>query len=401
MIKLILKNTTWPMPEPEAELEPEPELDPEPEPEAENEPEPKPTLGPETGSDPESEPEPEPEPEPESESEPQRDFEREAGGMDIPSMLTLLLTTSPVQSNPSTELLEGCLGSFAHVPALAGVRRIIVCDGCRETEAISGKRGFRSGWVTAPGARRYSDFKMKLRELTANAAAGDDKAALWKDTEILELNERSGFGFAVKAALPHVRTEYVIVVQHDRFFMRPLDLHPLLRAMVLDPVDINCIYLATSNVSDYAHRTRSGRFRCADGSPIELMNHAKNPDGCGLDAPGLLPMLIWLDSTHIARTQWYSEYVFKTDPPVLVARGGFIEDKLGQQQAKWLEEEGFEAAHARYKTYILPEPPLSAQELKALHSDRSGEDSLQQRAAGKGTRMSFYYRIQSGSRVAC
>jgi hypothetical protein len=63
---------------------------------------------------------------------------------------------------------------------------------------------------------------------------------------------------------------------------------------------------------------------------------------------------------------------------VLVAKGGFIEDKFGQQQAKWLEAEGFEAAHARYKTYLLPEPPLSAEELQLVHAD---DDPQQQQAA--------------------
>ena len=136
-----------------------------------------------------------------------------------------------------------------------------------------------------------------------------------------------------------MKTEYVIVVQHDRFFMRPLDLHPLLRALVMDSERVNCIYLGTSATQDYAHRTRSGRFRCKDGSPVELLDHARNPEGCGLSEPGLLPMLIWLDSTHIARTDWYRDYVFG-GPPALVAKGGFIEDKFGQQQALWLDAEG-------------------------------------------------------------
>ena len=130
MIKLILKNTTWSEPEPEGtEPEPEPGLEPEQEREQAGR----------CDAEPVSEPAAEPEPELEAACG--------TGRLDVPSMLTIVLTTSPVQSNPSTDLLEGCLGSFAHVPALAGVRRIIVCDGCRETDAISGKRGFRSGWV--------------------------------------------------------------------------------------------------------------------------------------------------------------------------------------------------------------------------------------------------------------
>ena len=64
----------------------------------------------------------------------------------------------------------------------------------------------------------YLAFKARLRAL----AEPETATTRWRDTEVLELPERCGFGFAVKSALAHVRTPYVLVVQHDRFFMRPL-----------------------------------------------------------------------------------------------------------------------------------------------------------------------------------
>jgi len=45
----------------------------------------------------------------------------------------------------------------------------------------------------------------------------------------------------------------------------------------------------------------------------------------------LVPLVQWYDSTHIASTTYYREFVF--DRKVKrVTKGGFIEDKLGQQQ---------------------------------------------------------------------
>lgn len=37
---------------------------------------------------------------------------------------------------------------------------------------------------------------------------------------VLELSDRHGFGLAVRVALKEVRTPFVMVVQHDRSFMR-------------------------------------------------------------------------------------------------------------------------------------------------------------------------------------
>merc|ERR1712039_1053699 len=65
---------------------------------------------------------------------------------------------------------------------------------------------------------------------------------------------------------------------------------------------------------------------------------------------------MWHDSTHFASTSYYREFVF--GPKKLVSRGGFIEDKLGQQQGKDLRTLGWES-HALYGTWLLDDgaPP--------------------------------------------
>jgi hypothetical protein len=51
----------------------------------------------------------------------------------------------------------------------------------------------------------------------------------------------------------------------------------------------------------------------------------------------LVPLVQWYDSTHIASTTYYREFVF--DRKVKrVTKGGFIEDKLGQQQLQVIKE---------------------------------------------------------------
>ena len=45
--------------------------------------------------------------------------------------ITVILTTSPVPSNPSTDLMERVLQSLYLIPALGHAPKIIVCDGYR------------------------------------------------------------------------------------------------------------------------------------------------------------------------------------------------------------------------------------------------------------------------------
>ena len=156
----------------------------------------------------------------------------------------------------------------------------------------------------------------------------------------MELETRHGFGFAVEAALKNVKTDLVMVVQHDRFFLRRLDLCNVIEAIRKEP-RIKSLYLGTHNTADYVSRMRS-RLQ-VDIQPLALLSE-------GLM---VLPMLVWLDSTHIARTAWYKGFVFDPDNQ-LVAKGGFIEDKFGQVQLSRFRERGL-ASHADFGTYILPE----------------------------------------------
>lgn len=68
--------------------------------------------------------------------------------------MTIIVTTSPVQSNPSTEMLERVINSFELVPGLSSCRKVIVCDGTR----ISTKNKYRSGHVTETGLVAYEAY---------------------------------------------------------------------------------------------------------------------------------------------------------------------------------------------------------------------------------------------------
>eukprot|EP00912_Choanoflagellata_sp_UC4_P001144 UC4_evm1s712 len=70
-----------------------------------------------------------------------------------------------------------------------------------------------------------------------------------------------------------------------------------------------------------------------------------------------LPMIYWFDSTHLARTMWYKDFVFGRDENGKRRTGGkFIESDLGQAQLKEFVKGGLKA-HASYGTYLLDDEP--------------------------------------------
>jgi hypothetical protein len=77
-----------------------------------------------------------------------------------------------------------------------------------------------------------------------------------------------------------------------------------------------------------------------------------HPTAPGLHQLTLTPTLFWYDNTHICDTAHYLDFIF--DPRYqMVARGGFVEDKLSPNIAKSVERLGLAEGHARYGCYLL------------------------------------------------
>eukprot|EP00935_MAST-01C_sp_MAST-1C-sp1_P000249 g249.t1 len=139
----------------------------------------------------------------------------------VRSKLTVLITTSPVPSNPLTSMIEQVIESLSTVPHLAGCAMVIVCDGHNEHKA----NVWKAGKVTAEGAANY---QLYLDNLAALVTAGK----LGAQTSLVLLDGRHGQALAVKAGLDYVETELVLVHQHDLLFMVSFDLPAVLTALL-------------------------------------------------------------------------------------------------------------------------------------------------------------------------
>eukprot|EP00123_Amoebidium_parasiticum_P005069 comp16315_c0_seq1/m.14103 comp16315_c0_seq1/g.14103 ORF comp16315_c0_seq1/g.14103 comp16315_c0_seq1/m.14103 type:complete len:287 (-) comp16315_c0_seq1:294-1154(-) len=266
-----------------------------------------------------------------------------AGDVSLRDRLTVLLTTSPVVTNPDTRMIEAVLHSFAHVNQLGTCRLIIVCDGYKTGE----KAKHRSGIITQEGIEKYGQFIERLRQLS------ETKESCLYGATIHALEERNGFGFAVKQALELVTTPYVKVVQHDRNFVKGIDVQPLITAMEGSNA-LNYVGLRIGTTRDLLHKTVS---KYAIKTEALIVNNLR-----------FLPLLQWHDSTHICKTEYYRNFVF--GPDNRVARGGFIEDKFGQIQIADIRANGM-SAFEKYGTYVYDD---GTEDVYVCHLD--GHDLL-------------------------
>lgn len=328
-------------------------------------------------------------------------------------ILTIIVTTSPILSNPSTELLETTFDSFrfAGDDFCYKCRKVIVCDGCRVLDESdsdnrvsrkhsSATQALRNGIATTAQVDLYKQFKENLRRLCETAASDSP----FHTASVEELQERHGYGFALRHALQHcVATPYVCVIQHDRTFMRPTPLRETVHAMWNNS---GVKYVGMSMRSNLTYRdiflSKYGKESYDDMSrlvlrPPELELNASiyGPEGSSCrqlvclsenvlmsttllaqnymrslqclgqqewlkshpPAPGrhqltLTPTLFWYDNTHIVDTAHYRDFILHPKYQ-LVARGGFVEDKLSPSIAKSVDRLGLAKGHARYGCFLL------------------------------------------------
>lgn len=259
----------------------------------------------------------------------------------LSSLLTVILNTSPGESNPSTRLIEEVVASFAHVPGLRSCRLIIVADGYKLREKASLKKGAATPAISVA----YEHFLTRVDRLTQTP--GSDL----RGAELLVLEQRHGCAHAFRRGLSRVSTPFVMAVQHDRPFFRPVDLCPLLKVFDSpDGASVQCIALPTRLSIDHASRLVSR------GIPASFFRE-RALTVSGVD---LVPLAAFLDSTHIGRCSWFRERVFGPARRARLPRGAFLEDTMGQQQLRELRTLG-PSSHEWYGTYIaqLSEPVIA------------------------------------------
>jgi hypothetical protein len=182
--------------------------------------------------------------------------------------LTIVVQTSPVTSNPSTKVLSAMFASFGLVPSLPLAPKIIQLDGPQDE-------------LPKDRVVAYNKFERRVRELAAQHADFAN-TRVYRSTAFLFAAHNLG------AAINHVVTPFMLVLQHDFLLVRPFDPAGLLRTMARNP--------------SIKHVRLNARANVARGFDGYIANYTGDTDvplarTCG-----------WSDSAHVASTSYYRSF---------------------------------------------------------------------------------------------
>ncbi|KAG5983570.1 hypothetical protein E4U55_007812 [Claviceps digitariae] len=278
-------------------------------------------------------------------------------------LLTLVITTSPILSAPSTGLLSTLLKSIkAHCALLLKCKVVVVFDAW---EQVTAQPRLKKGQVTQRGAEDYVVYKENVKKLfleeylqstlddtklirgTGEAEYGSPCSNAIKPvafttsstechqvTFIEAVDQRLGFGLAVRTALRVVQTPYTWVHQHDWALIYDIPIVSLLAVMRGSESDsskstVKYICLPSGRRASYAISDQVMRFPELRKLATALTGDFSVASGDQSAVVPLTPMFFWHDKPHIVSTSHYLGCVFPSR--LAMMRGAFIEDTIGQK----------------------------------------------------------------------
>ena len=256
--------------------------------------------------------------------------------------LTIVITTSPIKSNPSTDLLERVFKSFKKVNHLTDCPKIIVCDGYK----IGDVHKYKSGVITGESAAKYQEYIAKLKSLILKNT--------FSNTELIVRNKRCGFASNIEFSLDHVKTKYIFVYQHDWTIEKPVDISKIIQIMNKHD-DVKYVGFMTSLTAKFIDQMdNSWRKQIEKNTGKDIKQYYDQHFGMPL-----IPLNFWYDRPHICSVRFYKDFVFGQKHYDYVRNdsfkvSNFIEDSFGQIEKNDIKTNGL-IGHARYGTYLLYE----------------------------------------------
>lgn len=318
--------------------------------------------------------------------------------LSIKEKLTIIITTSPIPSHPSTELLDIVFSSFRLVDGLYECRKIIIADGTIDVEerlnVFSKKKPeqIKSGIVSLDLRNRYHKYLLRVQEKC--------NSSQYLETELIVQPQRNGYAKNLEIALNLVTTPLVMVVQHDQIFQRNIPLLETVEGMLNFPNDIKYVGLMSTSDQNYVQKELSHsmyrnfyqdleteinvyikRNRAAaeeilfnfpsKSKKIKFEDDKTSNKSFVTDVilrytmfrygVPLMPLMFFYDKIHICNTDYYLNYVFN-NYHIDYTKGdsfavkNFVEDTLGQIEKSNIKRQGIAAFH-NYQTYILYDDP--------------------------------------------
>lgn len=266
-------------------------------------------------------------------------------------LLTVVIQTSPIPSHPSTALLEALFRGFQnYADGVLESRVIILADGYEKIDGIEAENN-KHGKISSESALRYQKHLEVLQAKVQN----EEFPFCPKRSgsiELLLLPYRHGSARGVRAAFfeletkcqaPSIATRFVMVGQHDNFFVREAPVRQVVQAMQREPglgIEARCIHFLSTSTLNYLDKIER-RY----GLKLQLVRASAN-----LPFP-LVPLVFWYGRTHISTAEYFREYIFQKKCQTLQSKD-HLEELLGPAQLADILERG-PTAQAEYGTYVL------------------------------------------------
>ncbi|BFZ65235.1 hypothetical protein YB2330_006398 [Saitoella coloradoensis] len=286
---------------------------------------------------------------------------------DLAHLVTVLITTSPTPSNPSTDLIGAVVDSFRkYCPELLRCPHVVVFDNFTVDENIKGKNRMKKGKVREEMGLHYAEYKDNVKSLLCDEGMRREEGEkeswpydAWSRTTrialmrtyregvvapaltFLEMGTQLGFGLAVREGLREVKTPYVIVVQHDWVFCADIPIRAILNTMVRSEEEgkrFRVRYVGMNGGRSLQYAIRRAQVHPVLWQTTRAMVEKREREEGDVE---LTPLFHWFDKPHICSVQHYLSTVFTRSGHI--ARGDFIEDKFGHRMMDECKEKGEEA----------------------------------------------------------
>ena len=194
----------------------------------------------------------------------------------VRELLTVVVCSSPVPSNPQTDTLRMVFRSLRLADGLTHAAKVIHFDGPQPG-------------LPAPRKAAYGEFKRRVRILSELNADFADSRVFASDTFLFASHN-------LAAAISHVNTKFLLALQHDYVVARPFDVAALLRTMLAVPL------------------VKHVRLNMRPNAPARGFDTvvANATDLSGLLVP-LTRTCGWSDAPHVASTAYYRSFVIPSN----------------------------------------------------------------------------------------
>ncbi|CAD7948146.1 unnamed protein product [Amoebophrya sp. A120] len=304
------------------------------------------------------------------------DVESAQNKFDINALLTPVIVTSPIKSQPSTEMLEQTAYSFFRACPDYKRQIVVACDGYYVKDNVNeNKRCY--GAVSAAQAERYEAYMEKLEnhpdlakffkvlrpesrsrpDVDGNGVVEPDVARKMTAKNSSYSSSHVGFAWTLQRAIRElVPTKLVMVLPHDVRFDDKFNGEKICQACDLimrttstgdhgcdvplqEVVNKDCSRVLTQHrpkinyVGFLSGRTANLQQRYWEKAGLYLQKQVEIAfpgEGTRAKPVDLQPLPIWKENPHIASVAKYEEFIF-SGKFKRIKRGQFIEETVGQE----------------------------------------------------------------------